>query len=294
MPTFIDDLPPVPQRPADSHKGTFGRLLIVAGSRGMSGAAVLSGMGALRGGAGLVDVATPASVQPIIAGYEPSWLSLPLPEDADGHLDRTSFPLIEKRWESVSAVAIGPGWGVTEKTKRLARLIVEQCPHPAVIDADGLTALALQSDAWRKAAAPRVVTPHPGEFARMRGVDTKAIQADRVGHATAFAKEHGVVVVLKGHGSVVTDGERVVINSTGNPGMATGGTGDVLTGLTGALLAQKMAPFDAVRLAVYLHGLAGDLAAAELSQPGLIASDLPRFVGKAWLKLQELRSGRRP
>ncbi len=290
MPTFLDDLPPIPPRPADSHKGTFGRVLIVAGSRGMSGAAALSGLGALRGGAGLVEVATPASIQPLIAGFEPSWLSLPLPEDADGRLDRAAFPVIEKRWDSVSAVAIGPGWSVTDRTRRLARLIVEQCPRPMVIDADGLTALVDQADAWKKSPASRVVTPHPGEFARMRSVDTKAIQADRVGHATAFAKEHRVIVVLKGHASVVTDGERVIINSTGNPGLATGGTGDVLTGLIGALLAQQMPPFDAARLAVYLHGLAGDLAAAELSQPGLIASDLPRFLGKAWLKLQELRS----
>ncbi|HVJ69805.1 MAG TPA: NAD(P)H-hydrate dehydratase, partial [Caulifigura sp.] len=265
----------------------------IAGSRGMSGAAALAGMGALRGGSGLVDVATPASVQPILAAYEPSWLSLPLPEDADGHLDRAAFALIENRWASASSVAMGPGWGVTEKTKRLARMIVEQCPHPLVIDADGLTALVDQPDAWTNARAPRVVTPHPGEFARMCGVDTKAIQTDRVGHATSFARAHRVIVVLKGHGSVITDGERVVINSTGNPGMATGGTGDVLTGLAGALLAQKMPAFDAARLAVYLHGLAGDLAAAELSQPGLIASDLPRFLGPAWLKLQELRNGGR-
>jgi ADP-dependent NAD(P)H-hydrate dehydratase len=290
MPTFLDDLPPIPPRPADSHKGTFGRVLIVAGSRGMSGAACLSGLGALRGGAGLVDLATPAGIQPLVAGYEPSWLTCPLPEDAEGKLDRAAFPVIAQRWENVSSVAIGPGWGLSERTRRLARLIVEQCPRPMVIDADGLTALVEQSDAWRKAPAPRIVTPHPGEFARMRGVETKAIQADRVAHATAFAKEHGVIVVLKGHASVVTDGERVVINSTGNPGMATGGTGDVLTGLTGALLAQKMSPFDAARLAVYLHGLAGDLAAGEMSQPGLIASDLPRFLGPAWLKLQELRS----
>jgi len=290
MLTFLDDLPPVPPRAPDSHKGTFGRVLIVAGSRGMSGAACLSGLGALRGGAGLVDLASPVSIQPVIAGFEPSWLTCGLPEDADGRLDLAAFPLIAARWESVSSVAIGPGWGLTEKTRRLARMIVEQCPKPMVVDADGLTALVDQAEAWKKSPAPRIVTPHPGEFARMRGVDTKAIQADRVAHATGFAKEHGVIVVLKGHGSVVTDGDRVVINSTGNPGMATGGTGDVLTGLTGALLAQKMPPFDAARLAVYLHGLAGDLAAAELSQPGLIASDLPRFLGPAWRKLQELRS----
>jgi ADP-dependent NAD(P)H-hydrate dehydratase len=230
MPIFLDDLPPVPPRPADSHKGTFGRLLIVAGSRGMSGAAALAGWGALRGGAGLVDLAVPRSVQPIIAGMEPSWLSVALPEDSDGHLDRSAFPILAKRWEAVSAVAIGPGWGVTDKTKRLARMMVEQCPWPMVVDADGLTAMVEQADAWKKSPAARVVTPHPGEFARMRGVETKAIQADRVALATAFAKECGVIVVLKGHGSVVTDGERVVINSTGNAGMATGGTGDVLTG----------------------------------------------------------------
>jgi NAD(P)H-hydrate epimerase len=151
-----------------------------------------------------------------------------------------------------------------------------------IIDADGLTALVDQADAWAKAPAPRVITPHPGEFARLRGVDTRAIQADRVRHAAEFARDHRLVVVLKGHGTVITDGERVAINSTGNAGMATGGTGDVLTGLCAALLAQKMEPFNAARLAAYLHGLAGDLAAEDLSQPGLIASDLPGYLGRAW------------
>ncbi len=182
----------------------------------------------------------------------------------------------------MSAVAFGPGLSVTDDTRILARRLVETCPRPLVIDADGLTALVDQPEAWSKAPAPRVITPHPGEFARLCGVDTRTIQADRISLATEFAREHRVIVVLKGHGTVITDGERVAINPTGNAGMATGGTGDVLTGLTGALLAQKMEPFEAARLATYLHGLAGDLAAEELSQPGLIASDLPRYLGRAW------------
>ncbi|MBX3444092.1 MAG: NAD(P)H-hydrate dehydratase [Planctomyces sp.] len=277
-----DDLPLPPPRPADSNKGTYGRVLIAAGSRGMSGAAVLSGLGALRGGAGLVELAVPEGILPIVAAAEPCWLTTPLPEDDEGRLAAAAGDALARRWEAASAVACGPGWGVTEATRGLARRLVESCPLPLVVDADGLNALVGQGDAWKRAPAPRIITPHPGEFARLCGIAVADVQADRAALAQRFAGEQGIVVVLKGHGTVVTDGESLWINPTGNPGMSTGGTGDVLTGLTAALLAQRMSPLDAAKLAVYLQGLAGDLAADELSQPGLIASDLPRFLGAAW------------
>jgi len=231
-------LPLPPARTADSNKGTYGRVLIVAGSRGMSGAAALAGLGALRGGAGLVELATPIGVQAIVAAIETSWLTTGLPEDSEGRLSAEASKTLANRFESASAVAIGSGWGLSEGTRTLAAKLVAECPCPMVVDADALNALADLPDVWRKAVAPRIITPHPGEFARLLKTTVSDVQTDRSGKAKAFAETHSLVVVLKGTGSVITDGTRLVVNSTGNPGMATGGTGDVLTGLIAALLAQ--------------------------------------------------------
>lgn len=288
MPLAIDVTPLVlPSRPDDGHKGTFGKALLVAGSRGMSGAACLAGLGALRGGAGLVQVAVPVGILPIVATVEPSFLTVGLDEDDHGRLSRHAARAILELAEGCTAMAIGPGWGLSPDLQELARQIYITVPRPLVVDADGLNALARAPGGWPQASAGacRVITPHPGEFARLLNTDTKAVQASRESLAADFAARHGVVVLLKGRETVITDGQKVAINSTGNSGMATGGTGDVLTGLITALLAQGMDPFDAARLGAHLHGLAGDLAAADLSQPGLIASDLPRYLGKAWLQV---------
>ncbi len=276
--------PALPSRPDESHKGTFGSVLIVAGSRGMSGAACLAGLGALRGGAGLVTVAVPAGIQAIVAGTEPSYLTVALPEDDQGRISRQATGDVLSRAQHATAVAIGPGWGKSPDLTELAHVLFTQVERPLVVDADALNALASSPAGFPKgpSGVPRVLTPHPGEFARLLTTQTKSVQHDRETVAADFARQHGAIVVLKGHGTVITDGEKVAINTTGNSGMATGGTGDVLTGLVVALLAQGMVPFAAAHLAVYLHGLAGDLAAAEQSKPGLIASDLPHFLGKAW------------
>ncbi|MGE5194858.1 MAG: NAD(P)H-hydrate dehydratase [Deltaproteobacteria bacterium] len=277
-------IPALPVRPEESHKGTFGSVLIVAGSRGMSGAACLAGLGALRGGAGLVFVAVPAGIQAIVAATEPSCLTVALSEDDQGRISRTATAEVLSRAQHATAVAIGPGWGKSPDLTELANMLYTHVERPLVVDADALNALASSPAGVPKPphGAPRILTPHPGEFARLLTTQTKSVQHDRETMAVEFARRHGAIVILKGHGSVVTDGEKVAINTTGNSGMATGGTGDVLTGLVAALLAQGMAPFAASHLAVYLHGLAGDLAAADLSKPGLIASDLPRYLGKAW------------
>lgn len=277
-------LPVLPARPADSHKGSFGSVLIVAGSRGMSGAASLSGLGALRGGAGLVTVAVPAGIQGIVASVEPSYLTLALPEDDVGRISRLAAAEILARTKPTMSVAIGPGWGQSADLKELAFFLYTSIDAPLVVDADALNALAASPGGFPKASATaaRILTPHPGEFSRLIGTDTKTVQADRQALAAEFARARGVIVVLKGHETVVTDGEKVAINTTGNSGMATGGTGDVLTGLIAALLAQGMLPFDAAHLGVHLHGLAGDLAAAQYGKPGMIASDLPGFLGQAW------------
>jgi len=288
MPLVIESSPPVaPARPEESHKGTFGKSLIVAGSRGMSGAACLSGLGALRGGSGLVQVAVPEGILPIVAGVEPSYMTVGLPEDDRGRISRLAAAEILQQAEKCSAMAIGPGWGTSVNLTELALLVFTTVKAPLVIDADALNALAQAPAGWPKApdGAPRIVTPHPGEFGRMLGVDTKTIQADRETLAAEFAAKYGLIVLLKGHRTVITDGTRAAINSTGNSGMATGGTGDVLTGLITALLSQGLTPFEAARLGAHLHGAAGDLAAADFGKPGLIASDLPRYLGKAWKQL---------
>lgn len=281
------DLPTLPTRPADAHKGTFGSVFIVAGSRGMSGAAILSGLGALRGGAGLVTVAVPASIQPVVAGHEPSYLTAGLPEDDEGRLSSTAIDELKEKLPKQTAAAFGPGLGQSPGIVELAAELYQHAPLPMVFDADGLNALAQRPDSLsRQPGQPeRILTPHPGEFARLTGTSIAEIQQNRIDTAKAFARKHRIVVLLKGHQTVIADGNVAFLNSTGNSGMATGGTGDVLTGLITALLAQRKTALDAARLGAYLHGRAGDLAAELLSEPGLIASDLPKFFGRAWREL---------
>ncbi|MFQ5735060.1 MAG: NAD(P)H-hydrate dehydratase, partial [Planctomycetaceae bacterium] len=279
----ISQLPGLPARPADAHKGTFGKVLIIGGSSGMSGAAALAGQGALRGGAGLVFVAVPITVQPIVASLEASYLTVGLPESAEGQIAGTAQAVLEQMLPRYDAVAIGPGIGRSAELTELVRAVFAAADLPLVVDADALNALA---DGGPGATCPgftaaRVLTPHPGEFARLIGGDVATVQSRREETAVAYAAQNDVVLVLKGHGTLVTDGQRLAENTTGNSGMATGGSGDVLTGLLAALLAQGMPAFEAAQLAVHLHGLAGDLVAEELTQPGLIASDLPRFLPAA-------------
>ncbi len=287
----IKSLPKAPQRPNDANKGTFGKVLVVAGHRGMSGAPCLAGLGALRGGAGLVTVAVPLDILPIVAGVEPSYLTLPLPEDGEGRISHDAAGVLEAEIAKQTSFAIGPGLGQSAGLAALVGRLFSSVECPAVFDADALNALASAPGplAARKRrrddVLPRILTPHPGEFARLAATDIPTVQKNRESLAVKFAAEHRLVLVLKGHKSVITDGRRMAVNSTGNSGMATGGTGDVLTGLIAALLAQGMGPFEAAQLGVYLHGLAGDLAAKSVSKPGLIASDLPRWLGEAWRKL---------
>lgn len=292
---IVDTLPAAPTRPKDAHKGTFGRVLIIGGSRGMSGAPSLAGLAALRGGAGLVYVAVPSEILPIVASIEPSYLTIPLAtEEEHGCLSADGLTGLRKACEGKDAIAIGPGLGTSRGVAEIVAALFAECSRPMVVDADALNVLAGAGPTSPLALSPkrredktaergpRILTPHPGEFARLIGGDVATVQAQRAKLAAEFAAAHGVVVVLKGPGTVITDGNRMAINRTGNSGMATGGTGDVLTGLIAALLAQGMSPFEAAQLGAHLHGFAGDLAAAEYSQPGLIASDLVHFLAKAW------------
>ncbi|NQV28424.1 MAG: NAD(P)H-hydrate dehydratase [Rhodopirellula sp.] len=280
------DPPELPQRPADGHKGTFGRTLIVAGSRGMSGAACLAGVAALRGGAGLVTVACPVGIQGVVAGYEPGYMTIGLPESTDGQFSIATLDRISHLLDGNDSVGVGPGLGGSADLPEVVRRLFSETRCPLVLDADGLNALAggFRGGRWEghEHAGPRVLTPHPGEFARLSGLSISEIEARRAEVSRDFARKNHLILVLKGPGTIVTDGQRVSVNSTGNSGMATGGSGDVLTGLTSALLARGDDPFESTRLAVYLHGLAGDLAAEAMSEPGMIASDLPRFIAMAW------------
>jgi ADP-dependent NAD(P)H-hydrate dehydratase / NAD(P)H-hydrate epimerase len=270
-------------RPRDplAHKGSFGHVLVVAGSRGKAGAAAMAGMAALRAGAGLVTVASVASAIPVIAAQSPELMTEPLDEAADGTIARSALDRILQLAASRDLVALGPGIGTQPDTVDLVRALFAQAPQPMVVDADGLNSLAGSN--FSGSGHIRVLTPHPGEMARLTGRSTSQVQSDRVGAARCFAMERDATVVLKGYRTLVAypDG-RVWVNPTGSPAMATGGTGDILTGMISGLLAQFPSEFDtAIAAAVYLHGLAGELGAAELGEKALIATDLLQFLPEA-------------
>jgi ADP-dependent NAD(P)H-hydrate dehydratase len=281
---LVTDVPCLPPRPLDSNKGMYGHVLIVAGSRGMSGAAVLCGGAALRGGAGLVRLAVPEDLVPLVASANPCYMTAPLPQDAHGRLSASALPQLLELVRGNSVAELGPGLGQSGELGDMLAFVLEQTTTPLVLDADALNVLVGRLGALRKHRGPIVLTPHPGEFARLSGFDIPTVQARRQEMASEFARTHGVVVVLKGHGTIVTDGQRVYVNTTGNPGMASGGTGDVLGGLIAALLGQRLEPFAAAQLGVYLHGLAGDLAREQVGEVSLIASDLLDYLPGAFLR----------
>jgi ADP-dependent NAD(P)H-hydrate dehydratase / NAD(P)H-hydrate epimerase len=277
-----------PPRPRNAHKGDFGHLLVLAGSPGKTGAACLTCEAALRMGAGLVTLGIPESLNPILEAKLTEAMTEPLPETGGKTLGLAAYDRILALCEGKRAVVIGPGLGTTEETRTLVLRLLKAIDLPVVLDADGLTALASAPDGFSSLENPRLVlTPHPGEMARLLGITAGAVQADRIGLATGFARDRRVHLVLKGYRTLtVTPEGEVYINPTGNPGMATGGTGDVLTGMIGSLLCQGIDVADGVRAAVYLHGLAGDQAAAEMGERSLVAGDLIRSLPPV---LQSLR-----
>ena len=239
----------------------------------MSGAAVLCASAALRGGAGLVRVAVPREILPIVAAGNPCYMTAPLGQDNDGRLDPSAEGDLLGLARGNDVVAMGPGLGRGSSVTSLLSSVLKHLQVPLVLDADGLNAF-VQDPSQLKRSAPLILTPHPGEFSRLLNIEIPTVQAHRRELATAFAAENGLVLLLKGHRTIVTDGRRVYENTTGNPGMATAGSGDVLTGLIAAFLAQGLEAFAAAQLGAYVHGLAGDLAKAEIGEVGIIASDL--------------------
>ncbi|MCL6621998.1 MAG: NAD(P)H-hydrate dehydratase [Syntrophobacterales bacterium] len=283
----------VPARPFAAHKGTFGHAVVLAGSVGKTGAAALAGEAALRAGAGLVTVAVPESLNDILEVKLTEVMSLPLPEVPEVRaLSRRALPPLWEFLRDKTALALGPGLGTHPETRELVQELVRTLPLPLVIDADGVNCLAGAGECLLQAPASRILTPHPGELARFLGAATADLQARRLEVARETARNYQCLVVLKGAQTVVAapDG-RLSINPTGNPGLASGGTGDVLTGLIGGLLAQRLAPWDAARLGVYLHGLAADYLAADLGPRGFAAGDLLRVLPRA---LADLAAGRIP
>jgi NAD(P)H-hydrate epimerase len=275
----------VTPRSADSHKGDYGHVLVVAGSPGKTGAAHLTGLGALKSGAGLVTIATPASCQSVVASLAPEYMTEAIHEGGDGGIDPQTVEYVLELARDV--IAIGPGLGGASTTRQFIKELVDRATMPVVVDADGLNAFTDEPDRLSgRDGRDIIITPHPGEMARLLGMTTEEVQASRIEIARNFAVAHQAYVVLKGHRTLIaTPGETVFINPTGNAGMATGGTGDVLTGMIAAWLAQLLDAEAACRIAVYLHGLAGDLAEADESDVAMTAGDLAAHLGEALLNL---------
>lgn len=276
----------LPRRAPTAHKGDAGRVLLLAGSAGMSGAAALAALGALRGGAGLVTVAVPRSLQDVMASKLTEAMTVGLPETPGRALAATALTALPPSAREVDVLAIGPGLGRDPETGTLVRTLLREWTRPLVVDADALNLVAPAGPGSFPPEA--VVTPHPGELARLLGTDVATVESNRVDAARRASREFRCVVVLKGAASLIAapDG-RLAINSTGTPAMATGGVGDVLTGLVAALLGQGLPPFEAAAAAVYLHGLAGELAAADVGGIGMLASDLAERLPRAMAATRE-------
>lgn len=259
----------LPDRDPWGHKGSFGKILLLCGSLGFTGAAYLSAMGALRTGAGLTFLGVPESIYAIEAVKLNEPVVFPLP-DEDGKLSADAIPGILHRLPNMDAVLIGPGLGQSAGTMEVVKAVLNHAECPVVLDADGINVIAAHRDIVRGRTAPTIVTPHDGEFARLGG----KIGLDRVASAKWLAEDLGCIVLLKGHETCITDGKTCYRNQTGNPGMAVGGSGDVLSGIIVSLLGQHVTPLEAAAAGAWLHGAAGDLCAAELGQYGMLPTDM--------------------
>jgi ADP-dependent NAD(P)H-hydrate dehydratase len=291
---IIDEIPKLKARPIDGHKGTFGKVLIIGGSVGMSGAAALAGRSALRAGAGLVRIATAKSALPIIASIEPCYTTIALAEDKSGRISSKAITTILDAVGENDAVAFGPGVGISGDLQKITGILLQQQDLRLLIDGDGLNNLSKLGDWTDKLKAKVILTPHPGEMNRLwSGLFREPLPPDRQEQATRFAQHTRTVVALKGAGTVVTDlsaplkagRQKIYVNKTGNPGMATAGSGDVLTGVIIALMGQGLSDFDAAVLGVYVHGLAGDIAAEKLGQISVIATDIIDSLSNAFMKI---------
>jgi hydroxyethylthiazole kinase-like uncharacterized protein yjeF len=280
----------IPMRPLNSHKGTFGHLLVVAGSRNYVGAAFLVAQSAMRVGAGLVTLATPESIYPIVAGKLTEVIHLPLPEDNEGRVHPSAVEVIGPKLDSYDALAVGPGMGWSVGTTEfMGQLLLDGSPTklPAVVDADGLNNLSELNNWWQRMSRPAVVTPHPGEMATLTKTSASEVQQDRVQSARHWSSKWGIAVALKGANTIIaTPDGPARVSPFANPGLASGGTGDVLTGIIGGLMAQGLTPELAACCGVYLHGRAGEVVTQKLGDAGTLATDLIQHLPESikWLK----------
>jgi ADP-dependent NAD(P)H-hydrate dehydratase / NAD(P)H-hydrate epimerase len=286
MPRDIASL--IGPRPADSNKGNFGHVLVVGGSSGKAGSVAMAGMAALRSGAGLATVATASAVQQMVAGFHPELMTEALPQTHEGSISSAALKNVMSLSEGMSVLALGPGISRNDETSDFVRALVKQCKIPMVLDADGLNAFEGRSAELSGTGKTLVITPHPGEMARLIGGTVAEVQNDRIKCARKFARDHDLIVVLKGHRTLIAHPDGTLwVNTTGNPGMATGGTGDILTGMVSGLLAQNpKRPLEAVLTAVYLHGLAGDVACETMGEHSLVATDLLKGLPGAFRRTQ--------
>lgn len=284
----ITDIPRLAARKPDAHKGDFGKVCVVAGSVGMSGAAAITARSAIRAGAGLTRVAVPRSILSIVAAIEPCFTTIPLDEDKEGRIATSAVTRVLEASRQNDVMAVGPGLGIASGCKAVIEALIGCQGLKMVLDADGLNNLAAIPDWPSMVKASLVLTPHPGEMSRLwRSVYRQLSPADRIALAHKLAGKTNSVVVLKGHKTVVADAKRVYVNTTGNPGMATGGSGDVLTGVIAALMGQELAPFEAAVLGVYVHGMAGDIAAQRVGEVSLMATDIVEALPKAFMALEK-------
>lgn len=280
----------IPQRRPDSNKGTYGKAFIISGSTGMTGSGRLACTAALRAGAGLVYAGVPESLAGIYSTSLTEPVIIALPDGGKGYLSEESESKIKERMAGMDVVAIGPGLSAAEGVKRLVEMVITECKVPLVLDADALNVISGNTEILKRLGTEAVITPHPGEMARLTGLTAADVQKDRIGTAGRFASEYGVVTVLKGSRTIIAlpDG-RIFINPTGNAGMATAGTGDVLAGVITGLIAQGVSAGEAAIAGVYLHGLAGDLAADSMGMHGILAGDVARHLPYAIKEMIKLR-----
>lgn len=273
-------------RPDDSNKGTLGSLLCICGSYGMAGAAIMAGKAALKSGIGLLKIAVPKSIYPVCATNILESVYYPLEETSNGVISCKNTDFLLEMCEKSSAVVIGCGLSVCDDTKNLVQSVITNCKEPLVIDADALNCICNKPEILKNLKAPAIITPHPGEMARLLHSTPKTVNSNRENTAIDFAKKFGVVTVLKGAGTIIASPEgEVYINHTGNSGMATGGSGDVLSGIIGSLLAQGASPINAAAAGVFLHGTIGDLAAEKLGKISMLPTDMIDMIPTAYLKL---------
>lgn len=277
----------IAKRNDNSHKGTYGRVAIIAGSRGMTGAPFLSSQGALRTGSGLVYTIIPESLETVMSIKLTEAIIRPIKDKDTGHFLKDSIEPIIKEVKEMDCIALGPGIGVDKDRIQLVSEIIRDIKVPMVVDADGINCIAENIEILNQGKGPIIITPHPGEMARLLNKDIQQIEKNRQYYSQYISEKYNIIVVLKGNKTIVTSPEgQTYINKTGNPGMATAGSGDVLTGIIASLLGQRLDPFDAAKLGVYLHGLAGDITRDRLGEYGMIANDIIEAIPYAIMRVE--------